>query len=54
MTKDSRGLSLNGVITAFENPNNEKYVIVVVTWPLLELSHGSAIVPLSLLLPSCS
>lgn len=43
MTKDSWGLSLNGVITAFENPNNEKYVVVMSL--LFELPDGSAIVP---------
>lgn len=35
MTKDSWGLSLNGVITAFKNPNNGKYVvIVVIAWTI--------------------
>ena len=41
MTEDSWGLSLNGMITAFENPNNEKYVVVMS--PLPELFDGPAV-----------
>lgn len=42
MTGDSWGLSLHGMITAFESPNNEKCVVVVS--PLPELFDGPAVV----------
>lgn len=52
----SWGLSLNGVITAFKNLNNEKFVvdvvIVTVAWILLQFCTRTA--PRNFLLPSCS
>lgn len=50
----SWGLSLNGVITAFKNPNNEKFVVdvVIVAWTLLQFCVWTA--PRNFLLPSCS
>lgn len=52
MTKDSWGVSLHGMIAAFENPNNEKCVVVV-------LWQGCSAAPryhhpMSFLLASCS
>lgn len=55
--KTAGGLSLNGMMTAFENPNNEKYVVVVVvvvmSCRLNRLTVLQLCCPKHLLLPSC-